>query len=35
MRERVEQLGGCFNVVCNGEGTTVMAMIPMEMDFNG
>jgi two-component system, NarL family, sensor kinase len=35
MRERVEQLGGCFNVDCNGEGTTVMAMIPMEMDFNG
>jgi two-component system, NarL family, sensor kinase len=35
MRERVEQLGGCFSVDCNEEGTTVAAMIPMEMDFDG
>jgi two-component system, NarL family, sensor kinase len=35
MRERVERLGGCLDVDCNGEGTTVAAMMPMEMDFDG
>ena len=34
MRERVEQLGGCFQVVCDEEGTTVKATIPMEVNFH-
>ncbi len=32
MRERVEQLGGCFRIDCNGMGTAVMAAIPFETD---
>jgi signal transduction histidine kinase len=35
MRERVEQLGGCFQVDCNEEGTAVKATIPMEVNFHG
>jgi two-component system, NarL family, sensor kinase len=35
MRERVEQLGGCFRIDCNEEGTTVKATIPMEVNFHG
>jgi two-component system, NarL family, sensor kinase len=35
MRERVEQLGGCFQVDCNEDGTTVMATIPLEVNFHG
>jgi two-component system NarL family sensor kinase len=35
MRERVEQLRGCLTIDCNGEGTTVMATIPVEMSFHG
>ena len=35
MRERVEQLGGCLRIDCNGEGTTVMATIPIETGFHG
>ena len=34
MRERVEQLGGCFWIDCNEEGTTVKATIPMEVNFH-
>ena len=30
MRERVEQLGGCFEINCNEDGTTVKATIPFE-----
>jgi signal transduction histidine kinase len=35
MRERVEQLGGCLRIDCNGEGTTVIATIPIETGFHG
>ncbi len=35
MRERVEQLGGCFQIDCNEDGTTVKATIPMEVNFHG
>src|SRR3981189_2538426 len=35
MRERVEQLGGCFQVDCNEQGTAVKATIPMEVNFHG
>ena len=35
MRERVEQLGGVFDIHCNEEGTTIKATIPMEVSFNG
>jgi two-component system NarL family sensor kinase len=35
MRERVEQLGGCLRIECNSEGATVIATIPIEMDFRG
>ena len=34
MRERVEQLGGCFWIDCNEDGTTVKAAIPMEANFH-
>jgi two-component system, NarL family, sensor kinase len=35
MRERVEQLGGCLRIDCNGDGTTVMATIPIGAGFHG
>jgi signal transduction histidine kinase len=35
MRERVEQLGGCFWIDSNEEGTTVKATLPMEVNFHG
>jgi signal transduction histidine kinase len=35
MRERVEQLGGCLTIDCNGEGTTVLVMIPVAMASHG
>jgi signal transduction histidine kinase len=35
MRERVEQLGGVFDIHCNEVGTTVKATIPMEVSFDG
>jgi two-component system, NarL family, sensor kinase len=35
MRERVEELGGCLTIDCNGEGTTVLATIPVAMGFHG
>jgi two-component system NarL family sensor kinase len=35
MRERVEQLGGCFWLDCNEEGTIVKATLPMEVNFHG
>jgi two-component system NarL family sensor kinase len=35
MRERVEQLGGCFWIDCNEVGTTVKATIPIEVKFHG
>jgi two-component system, NarL family, sensor kinase len=35
MRERVEQLGGCLRIDCNGEGITVMATIPIEASLHG
>lgn len=31
MRERVEELGGCFWIDCNEDGTTLKATIPMEV----
>ena len=35
MRERVEQLGGCLEIGCDENGTTVTGMIPMEARFDG
>jgi signal transduction histidine kinase len=35
MRERVEQLGGWFQINSNEDGTTVMATIPTEVNFHG
>jgi two-component system NarL family sensor kinase len=35
MRERVEQLGGCFWIDSNEEGTTVKATLPMEVNLHG
>jgi signal transduction histidine kinase len=35
MRERVEQLGGCFQIDCSDDGTIVKATIPMEVNFHG
>jgi two-component system NarL family sensor kinase len=34
MRERVEQLGGYFEVGCEDQGTTVAATVPIEIVFN-
>jgi two-component system NarL family sensor kinase len=35
MRERVEELGGCLQIECNAEGTTVLATIPVEISAHG
>jgi two-component system NarL family sensor kinase len=35
MRERVEQLGGFWNISCNDEGTTIVAMVPTEVASHG
>lgn len=34
MRERVEQLGGYFQIDCEESGTTLKATIPMEVNFH-
>jgi signal transduction histidine kinase len=34
MRGRVEELGGCLTIDCNGEGTTVLVTIPVAMGFH-